>query len=67
MRFEKFLLDDYLQTEEGKELFSFFKNFRKNFFHNQKKFFEIVNSFLEIPDAEYFYSLNDPPDGYIIS
>ena len=26
MRFEKFLLDDYLQTEEGKELFSFFKN-----------------------------------------
>ena len=29
MRFEKFLLDDYLQTKEGKELFSFFKNFRK--------------------------------------
>ena len=67
MRFEKFLLDDYLQTKEGKELFAFFKNFRKNFFHNQKKFFEIVNSFLEIPDAEYFYSLNDPPDGYIIT
>lgn len=57
MRFEKFLLDDYLQTEEGKELFSFFKNMANHYFNHFDFFLKKVDSFIQVSDtAEYHYN-----------
>ena len=47
MRFEKFLLDDYLQTSEGKKIFAFFANFKDNFIHHYDNFYNFVDSLLE--------------------
>ena len=51
MRFEKFLLDDYLQTKEGQKVFAFFTNFKKNYLNTPKVFEKFVNSFLDLQEA----------------
>lgn len=52
MKFEKFLLDDYLQTEAGKKVCSFFSNLKDIYFNNRKKFYQFVDSLLEVNHAE---------------
>ena len=32
MKFEKFLLDDYMQTKQGKDVYSFFADLKSIFF-----------------------------------
>lgn len=55
MRFEKFLLDDYMQTSEGKKVYSFFADLKKIYFHERDKFFAFVDSMLDVSDAEFFF------------
>ena len=60
MQFKKFLLDDYIQTEDGKKCYEFFQNIKDIFFHDQKRFFDVVNSWLTEPEAyNFFLSLNN--------
>lgn len=55
MQFKKFLLDDYIQTEDGKKCYEFFQNIKDIFFHDQKRFFDVVNSWLTEPEAYNFF------------
>lgn len=57
MRFEKFLLDDYMQTAEGKKVYSFFADLKKIYFHHEIEFFAFVDSLLDVSDAEFFSRL----------
>ena len=58
MRFEKFLLDDYLQTKEGKKVFDFFTNFKNIFYHHFGQFSDFVNSFLGT-EVDSYYCYDD--------
>ena len=60
MKFEKFLLNDYMQTKEGKKVFAFFSNLKDIYFNDRERFFKFVNSLLEIDLAEYTYEWLDP-------
>lgn len=60
MKFEKFLLDDYMQTKEGKKVFAFFSNLKDIYFNDRERFFKFVDSLLEIDLAEYTYEWLDP-------
>lgn len=55
MQFKKFLLDDYLQTDDGKKCYEFFQNIKDIFFHDQKRFFDFVDSWLTSPVAQDFF------------
>lgn len=55
MQFKKFLLDDYLQTDDGKKCYEFFQNIKDIFFHGQKRFFDFVDSWLTSPVAQDFF------------
>ena len=46
MKFEKFLLDDYLQTEAGKKVCSFFSNLKDIYFNDRKKYFRKIQKFI---------------------
>ena len=59
MKFEKFLLDDYLQTEAGKKVFSFFSNLKDIYFNKRKKFYQFVDSLLEVNQAEDYFHCDD--------
>ena len=59
MKFEKFLLDDYMQTPQGKKVYSFFADLKHIYFHDRKKLYNFVDSMLDISCAEESYS----PDG----
>ena len=59
MQFKKFLLDDYLQTDDGKKCYEFFQNIKDIFFHDQKRFFDFVDSWLTTPSSEYFLALRE--------
>ena len=59
MQFKKFLLDDYLQTDDGKKCYEFFQNIKDIFFHDQKRFFDFVDSWLTTPSSEYFLGLRE--------
>ena len=59
MKFEKFLLDDYLQTGTGKKVFSFFSNLKDIYFNERKKFYQFVDSLLEVNQAEDSFYCND--------
>lgn len=55
MNFEKFLLNDYLQSPDGQRVYSFFFNFRDIFLHRQQDLFHFVDeSLLDISIAEDF-------------
>lgn len=54
MKFERFLLDDYMQTPQGKKVYSFFADLKHIYFHNRKKFYNFVDSMLDISCAEEF-------------
>ncbi|MBQ9337937.1 MAG: hypothetical protein IJS14_11650 [Lentisphaeria bacterium] len=56
MKFAKCLLDDYLLSEQGHKLFRFFENFRDNFLNHRDTFCKIVDSFLDLAMAEWYYS-----------
>ena len=69
MQFKKFLLDDYLQTDDGKKCYEFFQNIKDIFFHDQKRFFDFVDSWLTEPEAYNFFELeqfdeNLKPEAY---
>lgn len=55
MQFKKFLLDDYLQTDDGKKCYEFFQNIKDIFCHDQKRFFDFVDSWLTSPVAQDFF------------
>ena len=59
MKFEKFLLDDYLQTAQGKKVYSFFADLKNIYFHHENKFFAFVDSMLDVPDVDIYLF---PPD-----
>lgn len=62
MNFEKFLLNDYLQSPDGQRVYSFFKNFRDIFFHRQQVLFHFVDeSLLDISIAEDFLASIEEP------
>lgn len=70
MQFKKFLLDDYLQTDDGKKCYKFFQNIKDIFFHDQKRFFDFVDSWLTEPEAYNFFELeqfdeNLKPEAYL--
>ena len=60
MKFEKFLLDDYLQTKEGKKVFAFFSDLKNIYFNDRKQFITFIDSLLEIDLAEDTYEWLDP-------
>lgn len=59
MKFEKFLLDDYLQTAQGEKVYSFFADLKNIYFHHENKFFAFVDSMLDVPDVDIYLF---PPD-----
>ena len=58
MKFEKFLLDDYKQTPQGKKVYSFFADLKHIYFHDRKKLYNFVDSMLDVPCAKIFLSLD---------
>jgi hypothetical protein len=60
MKFEKFLLEDYLQTKEGKKVFAFFSDLKNIYFNDRKQFITFIDSLLEIDLAEDTYEWLDP-------
>lgn len=58
MQFEKFLLSDYLQTEEGKSINEFFLDIKNIFLHDQERFFDVVNSWLTTPCSYDFFNVD---------
>ena len=58
MKFEKFLLDDYMQTPQGKKVYSFFADLKHIYFHDRKKLYNFVDSMLDVPCAKIFLSLD---------
>lgn len=59
MKFEKFLLDDYMQTEPGQKVYSLFADLKHIYFHDINKLYIFVDSMLDVSCAEIFLS----PDG----
>lgn len=60
MRFKKFLLDNYCLCDEGKKMLKFFSNLESLFANRRSKpdFYQMVNSWLDDPNAEEVYSGN---------
>ena len=57
MRFERFLLDDYLKTDSGKEIFNFFDNLKNIFEHDFNKFKKVVGkNLLDLDGVDYYFS-----------
>jgi len=48
MKFEKFLLDDYMQTEQGKKVYSFFADLKHIYFRDLKKLYSFVDPMLDV-------------------
>lgn len=59
MKFSKILLQDYLNSPDGKKVFIFFKNFQSILDKNKKSFYSFVNSLLDVSLAEETYNLSD--------
>ena len=55
MKFERFLLEDYLATKEGKEHLNFFKNLKDILQNDMEKFNRFVNSKLNLNLANDYY------------
>ena len=55
MKFERFLLEDYLATKEGKEHLNFFKNLKNILQNDMEKFDHFVNGKLNMPLSEGYF------------
>ena len=66
MQFKKILLDDYLQTDDGKKCYEFFQNIKDIFFHDQKRFFDFVDSWLTSPVAQDFFGIQNLQKSFTI-
>lgn len=57
MRFQRFLLDNYIASEEGQKVYLFFKNIRKTLStgDKEKEIINFINSLLNQPIAEQFF------------
>ena len=61
MKFSKILLQDYLYTEEGRNIFTFFSNFSTIIKETPQKFYSFTDSLLNVPLAKesYFLAYDD--------
>ena len=61
MKFSKILLQDYLYTEEGRNIFTFFSNFSTIIKETPQKFYSFTDSLLDVPLAKdsYFLAYDD--------
>ncbi len=61
MEFQKFLLDDYIKTEEGACVAQFFKNFKTRFTQRERdpEFYDFVDSLLSLPAAGDWFDADE--------
>lgn len=68
MKFEKMLLDDYMQTPDGERVTEFFRNLKASYRNRFKDgaFFRFVDSLLTLPHQDHFFG-GDPDDDRRVS